>query len=64
LKKNSRKSSPSLDGIENELRVVQYFQGTNAASSWWQRNFAHKYPDYIYDTVEERIKERVEQTRN
>lgn len=47
-----------LAEVETELRAVQHFQGAMAASIWWQRNFAHKYPEYIYDVTEERVRKR------
>lgn len=47
-----------FEGIEAELRAIQYFQDAQAAASWWARNFAHKYPDYRYDAVKERIVKR------
>lgn len=45
-------------GIEAECRAVQYWEGAEAAAKWWARSFAHKYPDYRYDVVEERIVRR------
>jgi len=48
----------SLKGIEAEIRLMQYFKGPVFALRWWKNNFAHKYPLYRYDTVEQRIIER------
>lgn len=49
-----------LEGIEAELRGVQYSVGPDGAKNWWDRNFAHRYIDYRYDVVEERIVRRDE----
>jgi len=47
-----------LVGIETELRNIQYWQGPLNAKSWWDRSFAHKWPDYKYDVKEKRIARR------
>jgi len=52
-----------MSEIETELRYIQYWQGAIAASIWWDKNFAHKYPLLIYDVREERIRKR-ESTRD
>lgn len=50
-------------GIETELRAVQrskaeQSEGERAALDWWDRNFAHKYPDYRYDVEREEVVRR------
>lgn len=65
MNENSSIFKRILIGIEGELRAVQKLKGAKAASLWWQSNFSHKYPEYIYDVVKERIIERgTQQTRD
>ncbi len=55
--KQSSQSSNFL-GIEAECRAVQFSKGSQAAATWWERNFGHKYIDYVYDVRLERIVKR------
>lgn len=48
----------SLTGIKAECRAVQASKGSQAAATWWERNFGHKYIDYVYDVRLERIVKR------
>lgn len=45
-------------GINTELRAIQFYYGEVIALGWWKLNFAHRYPDWIYDVVEERVVRR------
>lgn len=57
-KQSSQSSSLTFAGIEAECRAVQAAKGAQAAATWWDRNFGHKYIDYVYDVKLEKVVRR------